>query len=92
MKSRSGSVLQSLGSIASRKTYGGAIEDFISWYCSEPRLAFGRTVVLYLAFAEATQPLGYGVRNREALDLAKSENRGFQEAATAYARGSSKLQ
>jgi len=23
-----------------------AIEDFITWYCSEPRLAFGRTVVL----------------------------------------------
>ena len=40
------SVLQSLGSIASKRTYGAAIEDFISWYCSEPRLAFGRTVVL----------------------------------------------
>ena len=40
------SVLQSLGSAASKRTYGAAIEDFISWYCSEPRLAFGRTVVL----------------------------------------------
>ncbi|RZU39128.1 site-specific recombinase XerD [Edaphobacter modestus] len=40
------SVLQSLGSAASKRTYGYAIEDFISWYCSEPRLAFGRTVVL----------------------------------------------
>jgi integrase len=40
------SVLQSLGSAASKRTYGSAIEDFISWYCSEPRLAFGRTVVL----------------------------------------------
>ncbi len=40
------SVLQSLGSSASKRTYGSAIEDFISWYCSEPRLAFGRTVVL----------------------------------------------
>src|SRR5271168_881566 len=40
------SVLQSLGSTASKRTYGFAIEDFISWYCSEPRLAFGRTVVL----------------------------------------------
>jgi len=37
------SVLQSLGSVASRRTYGAAIEDFITWYCSEPRLAFGRT-------------------------------------------------
>ena len=40
------SVLQSLGSTASKRTYGFAIDDFISWYCSEPRLAFGRTVVL----------------------------------------------
>ncbi len=40
------SVLQSLGSAASKRTYGAAIEDFITWYCSKPRLAFGRTVVL----------------------------------------------
>jgi hypothetical protein len=40
------SVLQSLGSLASKRTYAAAIEDFITWYCSEPRLAFGRTVVL----------------------------------------------
>jgi hypothetical protein len=40
------SVLQSLGSIASKRTYTFAINDFIAWYCSESRLAFGRTVVL----------------------------------------------
>ena len=40
------SVLQSLGSIASKRTYAFAINDFITWNCSEPRLAFGRTVVL----------------------------------------------
>ena len=40
------SVLQSLGSAASKRTYGAAIEDFISWYCSEPRISFGRMVVL----------------------------------------------
>jgi integrase len=44
------SVLQSLGSTASKRTYGAAIEDFITWYCSEPRLAFGRTVVLRYRF------------------------------------------
>jgi hypothetical protein len=50
------SVLQTLGSAASQKTYGFAIDDFISWYCSEPRLAFGRTVVLrYRYFLEARQ-------------------------------------
>jgi hypothetical protein len=36
------SVLQSLGSVASKRTYALAINDFIAWYCSEPRLAFGR--------------------------------------------------
>jgi hypothetical protein len=40
------SVLQSLGSVASKRAYAFAINDFIAWYCSEPRLAFGRTVVL----------------------------------------------
>ena len=38
------SVLQSLGSIASKRTYAFAINDFITWYCSEPRLAFGRSI------------------------------------------------
>jgi hypothetical protein len=31
------SVLQSLGSIASKRTYAFAINDFITWYCSKPR-------------------------------------------------------
>lgn len=50
------SVPQTLGSAASQKTYTFAIDDFISWYCSEPRLAFGRTVVLrYRYYLEARQ-------------------------------------
>ena len=50
------SVLQSLGSVASQRTSGFAIDDFISWYCSEPRLAFGRTVVLrYRYYLESRQ-------------------------------------
>ena len=40
------SVSQSLSSVASKPTYAFAINDFIAWYCSEPRLVFGRTVVL----------------------------------------------
>jgi hypothetical protein len=40
------SVLQSLRSPASKRTYGSAIDDFISWHRSEPRLAFGRAVLL----------------------------------------------
>jgi hypothetical protein len=27
-------------------SYSHAIDEFIGWYCSEPRLSFNRTVVL----------------------------------------------
>jgi site-specific recombinase XerD len=39
-------VLNSLGSQASRRVYEYAIDQFIAWYCSEPRLAFNRIVVV----------------------------------------------
>jgi site-specific recombinase XerD len=39
-------VLNSLGSAASRRVYEYAIDQFIAWYCSEPRLAFNRIVVV----------------------------------------------
>jgi site-specific recombinase XerD len=38
-------VLNSLPSLNSRRSYEHAISDFIEWYCSEPRLAFNKTVV-----------------------------------------------
>jgi hypothetical protein len=38
-------VLNSLGSPASRRVYEYAIDQFIAWRCSEPRLAFNRIVV-----------------------------------------------
>ena len=40
------SVLNTLGSPQSQRAYGIAIDDFIAWYCSEPRIAFNKTVVL----------------------------------------------
>jgi site-specific recombinase XerC len=39
-------VLNSLRSPASRRVYEYAIDQFIAWYCSEPRLAFNRVVVV----------------------------------------------
>ena len=39
-------VLHSLGAASSQESYGHAIDEFIGWYCSEPRLSFNRTVVL----------------------------------------------
>src|SRR6266436_4114669 len=43
-------VLHSLGAASSRESYGHAIDEFIGWYYSEPRLSFNRTVVLRYRF------------------------------------------
>src|SRR5213594_3241883 len=40
------SKLAVLNSLTSRRVYQYAIEQFIAWYCSEPRLAFSRIVVV----------------------------------------------
>jgi hypothetical protein len=39
-------VLNSRTSASGQRTYEHAIREFVAWYCSEPRLAFNRTVVL----------------------------------------------
>jgi len=39
-------VLNSLSSQDAQRGYRHAIDEFVDWYCSEPRLAFNRTVVL----------------------------------------------
>src|SRR6184192_3129957 len=39
-------VLNSLTSASGQRTYDHAIREFVTWYCSEPRLAFNRTAVL----------------------------------------------
>jgi hypothetical protein len=45
-------VRNSLPAKSSQESYGHAINEFISWYCSEPRLAFNRTAVLRYRFLE----------------------------------------
>jgi integrase len=46
-------VLNTLPSAHSRRSYKHAMEKFIAWYCSEPRLGFNRSVVLrYRSFLE----------------------------------------
>jgi hypothetical protein len=35
-----------LTSASGQRTYDHAIAEFVAWYCSEPRLAFNRTVIL----------------------------------------------
>ena len=46
--------LGTLASLHSRRAYKSAIDKFIAWYCSEPRLGFNRAVVLrYRSFLES---------------------------------------
>ncbi len=39
-------VLQGLTSPDSQRGYRHAMDEFVDWYCSEPRLAFNKTVVI----------------------------------------------
>ena len=49
-------VLNSLTSTSSKRSYDHAIREFIDWYCSEPRLAFNRTVVTRYRIALEQHP------------------------------------
>src|SRR6202158_1787863 len=49
-------VLNSLNSTDAQRGYRHAINEFVDWYCSEPRLAFNRIVVLrYRSHLESRQ-------------------------------------
>ena len=49
-------VLNTLGSRESQRGYRHAIDEFVDWYCSEPRLAFNRIVVMrYRSHLESRQ-------------------------------------
>src|SRR3954469_19770833 len=49
-------VLNTLTSKSGQRSYDRAITDFVDWYCSEPRLAFNRTVVFrYRIYLEQKQ-------------------------------------
>src|SRR5580704_8848100 len=49
-------VLNSLTNFDSQRGYRHAIDEFVDWYCSEPRLAFNLTVVMrYRSYLEMRQ-------------------------------------
>jgi site-specific recombinase XerD len=56
-------VLNSLTSADAQRGYGHAIDEFVEWYCSEPRLAFNRTVVLRYRSHLETRRLAPGTIN-----------------------------
>src|SRR5436190_8764878 len=57
------SVIGSLRSPESQRGYRHAIDEFIDWYCSEPRLSFNRTVVLRYRIHLESRKLAAGTIN-----------------------------
>jgi hypothetical protein len=51
-------VLNSLAAASSQESYAHAIDEFIGCYCSEPRLAFNRSVVLRYRYLSRTEEPG----------------------------------
>src|ERR1700678_2245293 len=56
-------VLSSLRSPESKRGYRHAIDEFVEWYCSEPRLSFSKTVVLRYRMHLETRHLAPGTIN-----------------------------
>jgi site-specific recombinase XerD len=56
-------VLVSLRSPESQRSYRRSIDDFVSWYCSEPRLSFNKTVVTRYRIHLEDQSLAPGTIN-----------------------------
>jgi site-specific recombinase XerD len=56
-------VLNSLTNFDSQRGYRHAIDEFVDWYCSEPRLAFNRTVVMRYKSHLETRQLAPGTIN-----------------------------
>jgi hypothetical protein len=63
MEHSKAAVLRSLDSPDSKRGYQHAIDEFVAWYCSEPRLAFNRTVVLRYRFHLEERGLAPGMIN-----------------------------
>jgi hypothetical protein len=56
-------VLNSLTSADAQRGYRHAIDKFVSWYCSEPRFSFDRTVVLRYRIHLESRKLAPGTVN-----------------------------
>ena len=56
-------VLNSLSSYDAQRGYRHAIDEFIEWYCSEPRLSFSKTVVLRYRMHLESRKLAPGTVN-----------------------------
>ena len=58
-------VLNSLPSKESQRGYRHAIDEFIAWYCSEPRLSFNKAVVTRYRIHLESRQLAPGTINAD---------------------------
>src|ERR1700683_756229 len=72
-------VLVSLRSPESQRSYRRSIDDFVRWYCSEPRLSFNKTVVTRYRIHLEDQLLAPGTIN---VRLAAVRRLAYEAAAT----------
>ncbi len=56
-------VLNSLSSPDAQRGYRHAIDEFVDWYCSEPRLSFNKTVVVRYRMHLESRKLAPGTIN-----------------------------
>jgi hypothetical protein len=56
-------VLNSLSCPDAQRGYRHAIDEFVEWYCSEPRLSFSKTVVVRYRMHLASRSLAPGTVN-----------------------------
>ena len=68
-------VLNSLGSPGSRRVYEYALDQFIAWYCSEPRLAFNRIVVTRYRMHLESRGLAANTINQQLAAMRRSRPR-----------------
>jgi site-specific recombinase XerC len=64
-------VLDSLSSANSRRNYTFAMEQFITWYCSEPRLSLNRAVVLRFRLYLESLGLAAGTINQRLASVSR---------------------
>ena len=76
-------VLNSLSSIDAQRGYQHAIEEFIEWYCSEPRLSFSKTVVLRYRIHLESRNLAPGTINLRLGAVSQEDRRPPWELANA---------
>lgn len=83
-------VLNTLTSKSGQRSYDRAITDFVAWYCSEPRLAFSRTVVLRYRILLEQKP--YAVPRLQAeIALCRQRPNGHRTGQSAAFAGAARM-